>query len=138
MGDQLADIGTIELDDANDLIVGKYKIYQGEKLIPGWTAKRSTGKTVKITDPQGVEHKGTVGEYFRPLNGFISGKDEYGNLSFNDGQYTMKHLVKTKTVALTVKKDMENGGYKGSIKETRPKHLGGSRASVPIIFYGKS
>lgn len=137
LGSQLSDIGIIGLDDADDLTVGKYKIHQGKGLLFGWSAKRSSGKKVKITDPSGNEHIGTIGEHFSPLNSFISGKDECGNLSLKSehGDFTIKHLTKTKTVSLTVLKTPDNGGFKGYMTEQLPAKKGGKRPSVNITFY---
>ncbi|MFS1427908.1 hypothetical protein LMH73_012310, partial [Vibrio splendidus] len=131
--DNLLDLGVVSVDSSGDLIIGDNKIIQGANLMSGWSAKRSTGKSFKVTDPNGASHIAKRDEFFIPLNGIVQ-LDSYGNLSVEGGS-SIRVLKKTAEIEIKVHNKQENGGYSCYINRNEINKQTNGKDGTKGVFY---
>ncbi|EGR2221126.1 hypothetical protein NI385_25055 (plasmid) [Vibrio parahaemolyticus] len=133
VGDELPKVGVIAQDETGDLIIGDYKIQKGKDLLFGWSAKKSTGKSYKVTDPSGKQHIAKVGEYFIPMNGVIE-LDDFGNIAVPGGN-SIRVLKKTYEIELKVQNKRENEGFSCYINIKEKNKSTNGKDGTKGVFY---
>lgn len=131
--DNLLDLGVVSIDASGDLVIGNNKIIQGRNLMDGWSAKRSTGKSFKVTDPQGNSHIAKRDDFFIPLNGIVQ-LDEFGNLSVEGGS-SIRVLKKTAEIEIKVHNKQENGGFSCYINRHELNKATNGKDGTKGVFY---
>lgn len=113
--------GALTVDPNGDLIIGKYKVLQGENLIKGWHAKPSRGKSYNIFKENGEKIKAKLDEFVDGIGIITLGED--GNLHANGK--SIKVLKKTREIQLLVYRTESEGGYNAYLNVIEP----GSKAN---------
>lgn len=136
VGQELPNVGRVDLDKNNNLSVGKYTVIAGEELLTGWTAKKTRKKNeFMFRNEKGRRTRAAFGDTLQGI-GMIHGLDDYGNIKIGDGSVPIE--VKQRELKLLIYKDKHpdfKHGFKCHFNVLEPGSSKNHTDGAPGVFF---